>query len=185
MKRSICLVLVALIASSLMALGVYAKEYNSETKKDFTASGWTVAKNDSNGVRRLDGTYTITTSGALWWKETTYKAVTTGHTKYSSAYVATTLWTGSDWDVTFSEDVKNGECSATPVSYTHLDVYKRQSNAYVKIRFKDDSSTFDTTSGVSESHFVPLSMRSNFCALYQTALYSPRASPSRPTPTYL
>ena len=58
MKRSICLVLVALIASSLMALGVYAKEYNSETKKDFTASGWTVAKNDrlilKNGRQKND-----------------------------------------------------------------------------------------------------------------------------------
>ena len=129
MKRSICLVLVALIASSLIALGVYAKEYNSETKKDFTASGWTVAKNDSNGVRRLDGTYTITTSGALWWKETTYKAVTTGHTKYSSAYVATTLWTGSDWDVTFSEDVKNGECSAT---HSVVDIRPTKAQFYLR-----------------------------------------------------
>ena len=113
MKRSICLVLVALIASSLMALGVYAKEYNSETKKDFTASG----------------TYTITTSGALWWKETTYKAVTTGHTKYSSAYVATTLWTGSDWDVTFSEDVKNGECSAT---HSVVDIRPTKAQFYLR-----------------------------------------------------
>ena len=113
--------------SFLMALLIYAVDYSEVHEKNFT-NDWKTSLN-YGGRKRIDGTYTITTSGSLWWKKNHYNLTTIGYPLKSTAYVSSTLWVGNDYDFKSSNIITEGICKAT---YTVDDTRPTKAQLYLR-----------------------------------------------------